>query len=153
MSDSDSRLERVHDRRPRVVIDTNVLVAALLTPGKVASRALRDLVGGGVQLLVDERIVEEYREVLARPKFARLSRDAVDLCIARLLENAEMVRSVRQPMVLDDEDDRAFVEVALCGDADAIVTGNAKHFPTQLGFDVVSPGRWLELRSVLGADE
>jgi len=153
MSDPESRLARVRDRRPRVVVDTNVLVAALLTPGRVADLALHDLVDGGARLLVDDRIVEEYREVLARPKFASLSRDAIDLRIARILENAEMVQAVAHTFALDDEEDRAFIEVALSGDADAIVTGNAKHFPTDLGFDVVSPGRWLEVRSkVQGAD-
>lgn len=134
------------DRRLRVVVDTNVLVAALLTPGRVADQALEDLVSDTVSILIDERIVAEYRAVLARPKFSSIAPAARDARLARLLSVAESVVSSPLVLALVDDDDRRFIEVALAGRADAIVTGNAKHFPTDLGIAIVSPGRWLELR-------
>lgn len=131
----------------RVVIDTNVLVAALLTPGKVADQALHALVEGDTRPLYDARIVAEYRAVLARPKFASIARDVIEARIDRFLAVAESVSPAQLDAALDDEDDRIFLEVALGGRADAIITGNAKHFPTDLGVAILSPGRWLELNA------
>ncbi len=45
---------------------------------------------------------------------------------------------------MTDADDRVFVEVALAGNADAVVTGNARHYPTHLPFAVLSPAALLE---------
>ena len=42
-----------------------------------------------------------------------------------------------------DEDDRSFIEVGLAGRAEAIVTGNPRHFPRNLGLEVLSPGELL----------
>ena len=62
------------------VIDTNVLVSAMLkyqsVPGEIAHEAL---LGDLIPLLCDE-IIAEYREVLARPKF-RFDQEAVEILI------------------------------------------------------------------------
>lgn len=137
----------INGRTLRVVVDTNVLVAALLTPGRVADQALIDLVGGSAQLLVDDRIVAEYREVLARPKFRSVQRVSIEATLTQVLAQAELVVSTTLVGALEDEDDRAFLEVAVSGRADAIVTGNAKHFPRDLGVAILSPAEWLALRS------
>lgn len=70
----------------RLVVDTNVLVSAMLTPGRSAARLLYEYVlveESGFVLLLDERIVEEYREVLARPRF-RLDAELFGAFIADL---------------------------------------------------------------------
>ena len=53
-----------------IVLDTNVLVSALLSPFGPAARILDLILAGDVRLAYDDRIMAEYRQVLARPKFS-----------------------------------------------------------------------------------
>jgi putative PIN family toxin of toxin-antitoxin system len=128
----------------RVVVDTNVLVSALLKEGSVPERALRALLERAVVLL-DARLADEYARVLARPKFAAIGSSRRDGLLERLRTLGELVAEVPAwPGPLADPDDRAFVEVALAGNADALVTGNVRHFPQNLGFEVLPPAAVLE---------
>lgn len=127
----------------RVVIDTNVIVAALLHPERTPDRALLVLRARGAIVLVDHRIEAEYRAVLARPKFAAIEAERRDALLDRILGSAERVIAAPVEVSMIDEDDRVFVEVARTGGADAIVTGNAKHFPADLGVEVLSPAELL----------
>lgn len=130
----------------RLVVDTNVVVAALLNPGRTPDRALAALLARGATVLVDARVEGEYREVLARPKFRRVDPARTASLLASLLARGESLGAVPAwEGALIDDDDRAFVEVALAGRADAVVTGNARHYPTDLGFAVLSPAALLGL--------
>src|SRR4051812_15626742 len=105
----------------RLVLDTNVVVSALLHPGRAPDRALAAVRARGDVVLYDERVAREYREVLARPKFRAIDPGRRDALLAALLGGAELVAvgvSYEGPMT--DPDDRAFVEVALAGRADAL---------------------------------
>ena len=128
----------------RVVVDTNVLVSALLKPGSVPDRALQAIWAQTVQVLYDARIVDEYRSVLIRPKFKAIERTQIDELLAAIVARGEAVDDV-EPWVgpLPDEGDRIFVELALTGRANAIVTGNIKHYPLGLRFDVLPPATLL----------
>lgn len=128
----------------RVVIDTNVLVSALLTPGRTPERALMALAAAGAVTLVDARIEDEYRAVLARPKFAAIDPARREALLALVLGGAERV-TVTEAFAgaLIDDDDRVFVEVALAGRADAVVTGNLKHYPPGLGVEALAPSALL----------
>jgi len=53
----------------KVVIDTNVLVSGLLKRGTPPAEVIADLLEGDLRVLYDGRIIDEYGEVLARPKF------------------------------------------------------------------------------------
>lgn len=127
----------------RLVIDTNTIVAALLHPGRTPDRALGRMYELGATVLVDPRIVLEYRSVLARPKFARIEEARREALLSRLLDAAEQVVATPIDVVMIDRDDLVFVEVAVTGRADAIVTGNGKHFPPELGVEVWSPAELL----------
>jgi putative PIN family toxin of toxin-antitoxin system len=127
----------------RLVIDTNVLVAALLHPGRTPDRAIEAILGGGGVVLCDRRIEAEYREVLGRRKFAAIPVERREGLLRRLLAGAESIASRPLTAALIDEDDRVFVEVGLSGRADAIVTGNPRHFPRNLGVEVLSPAELL----------
>ena len=127
----------------RLVIDTNVVVSALLHPGRTPDLAVE--AAAEHTLLVDARIEAEYRSVLNRRKFASIDPARREALLARLLSEAERVEveaSYEGAMI--DGDDRMFVEVALAGAADFIVTGNRKHFPDTLGVSVVGPTELLE---------
>ncbi len=116
----------------RVVIDTNVLVSGVMNPhgppGRIVDRALV----GAFTVLYDDRMMSEYREVLARPAFGFHPAD-----IAALLDSiegtGEPVTGRRLPIVLPDSGDLPFLEVAAAGHADALITGNTKHFKPRRG--------------------
>jgi putative PIN family toxin of toxin-antitoxin system len=130
----------------RLVLDTNVLVSALLKPGSVPDRALSAIWASGAVVLYDGRIAEEYRHVLKRPKFRAVDPQRIEELLAKLLTGGSEVADVARwdgPMA--DEDDRLFVEVALAGRADAIVTGNLRDYPTHLGFEVHPPATLLAM--------
>lgn len=128
----------------RVLFDTNVLVSALWKPGSVPDEALSLAWERGVRALYDARVLAEYRSVLARSKFARIERARVEALLAKLLAHGEEVHAVAPwSGPLADEDDRAFVEVALAGRAEVLVTGNLKDFPGDLGFQVQPPAMLL----------
>lgn len=129
----------------RVVIDTNVIVSALLKPGSVPDRALTALLSDGTTILYDARIADEYRTVLARPKFKVIDRTRADALLAEIARRGTSLDEVEAwNGTMTDTDDRIFVEVALSGRADAIVTGNGRHYPTDLGFEVLAPAKLLE---------
>ena len=67
------------------VIDTNVLVSALLRSTSVPGVMMQESLTGRVIPLLNEKIVEEYREVLSRPKF-RFDREAVKIVIDGLIK-------------------------------------------------------------------
>lgn len=124
----------------RIVVDTNVIVSALLNPGRQADRVLEAIRSRGDRVLYDRRIEQEYREVLARPKFKAIDPERAERLLHRVLGQGDLV-TVGEPFAspMGDPDDRCFVEVALAGGAEVLLTGNARDFPTGLGFEVLGP--------------
>lgn len=124
----------------RIVLDTNVLVSGLLSPFGPPGEIVRMVSSGSLIVCVDARILAEYREVLARPRFG-FDADAV----AALLDYIDFKGEVCAPEPLGrrlpDPDDEAFLEVAIACAADALVTGNLAHFPpaVRVGVDVLLP--------------
>ena len=95
---------------------------------------------GSVSICFDERILSEYRIVLARSKF--------DFDAARVAVLLEFLEAIGEPVLppplnlsLRDPSDEAFVEVAVASAADFLVTGNLKHFPAERlrGVRAISP--------------
>lgn len=113
--------------RPQAwVIDTNVVVSALLTPGGTCDRILRAAVDGKIRLAWNAPLVAEYRAVLLRPKFA-LSPATVSALLAAF-GPAEHV-SLREAPALPDPDDEVFLAAALATEDRILVTGKRAHFP------------------------
>jgi len=133
----------------RLVFDTNVLVSVLLTPGGTSDRAFRIAVATGATLLYDARMLAEYRAVLSRAKFrAAITPRMIEQLVSGITEAGEKIDALAADLDLPDPDDLPFLEVALTGRADALVTGNARHFQPARGIVVVSPGRLLKLLAV-----
>ena len=137
----------------RIVLDTNVLVSGLLSPFGPPGDVVRLVAAGALSLGVDARILEEYRLVLARPRFGFDAARVAEL-IAQI--EAEGVRGATRPLRLrlPDADDEPFLEVALAVAAEALVTGNIRHFPPsrRVGIRVLSPRAFVEeYRSRQGA--
>jgi len=129
----------------KIVLDTNVVVSAFLNPHGKPAKILRLVLQGDIELVVDERILDEYESVLLRPVFRLPKKD--------LLNVLEVLRSIctyapayEGEVRLPDEGDEPFLEVALSGRADAIITGNKRHFPLVKckGIRVLSPEEFLK---------
>lgn len=128
----------------RVVVDTNVLVSAMLGPGRVPDKLLTTLFERRVHLLYDARIRAEYADVVRRPKFRAIPVERRERMLADLLAVGTELRDVAPYAgLLADPDDRVFIEVALAGRADALITGNLKDYPQGLGFEVLPPATAL----------
>jgi putative PIN family toxin of toxin-antitoxin system len=132
----------------RIVLDTNILVSGLLRPHGPPGRVLDLVLAGSVSVLWDDRLLAEYAEVLARPKPAFSVGDArAALDYLRLA--GEFIHA--QPLPLSprarppDAYDVPFAAVALAGKADALVTGNPRHFAflTNTELNVCTPAVFL----------
>jgi putative PIN family toxin of toxin-antitoxin system len=126
----------------RVVLDTNVVVSAVLTRGGAEAYALDLAAARKIQLCISAEILAEYEGVLRRAKFSRVSPKAIDAALELIRRVAIVVRPKEKLAVSTDEDDNRFLECAEAAAADYLVTGNKRHFP----------GQWKECM-VIGARE
>ncbi|MGO9554452.1 MAG: putative toxin-antitoxin system toxin component, PIN family [Syntrophobacteraceae bacterium] len=114
----------------RVIIDTNVLVSALLKPDSVPELVLSLILEKEMVLCLTKPIADEYAEVLRREKFIRLDHDKVKALLSRLKSQAEWVEpKIRLNVTKADPEDNKFLECAEEAGADFLITGNIKHFP------------------------
>lgn len=127
-----------------LVVDTHVVVSALLNPRGAPGRVLDLVLGRALDLAVDDRILAEYRAVLTR---ARFGFDAADVEALMAFLIATAITALGRPLStrLPDEDDEAFLEVAIKARADALVTGNLRHYPVadRAGVHVMSPAEFI----------
>ena len=129
----------------RVVLDTNVLVSGLLQPRGPSGTIVRGVLRGKICLFYDARILNEYREVLRRPKF-RFRPSEIEAFLDQLQSVGVPVAASAISLQLPDPDDAPFLEVAVSGGAPYLVTGNRRHFPGHIGpLKVVSPRDFLSL--------
>ena len=130
----------------RIVLDTNVLVSALLSPFGPPAEVLRLVTSGTVRVCHDARILGEYRQVLLRPAFP-FRTVQVESLIDQIEADGVPVAAFPLSERLPAPDDEAFLAVALAGEADFLITGNLRHFPetSRQGVRVVSPRDFLNL--------
>ena len=125
---------------PRVVLDTNVVVSALLKPDSLEDQVLRLGLAGRLRICLSAKIVAEYALVLPRPKF-KLQPDEVKQALARLRAASTMFSPVRTLGVSKDDPDNRYLECAEAAKADYLVTGNKRHFPKEWRQTVVANAR------------
>jgi len=131
------------------VIDTNVLVSALLTHNKQSAtiRVMEAMFANKIIPLYNEEIIFEYEDVLHRSKFSFSEFD-----IRYYLETLKKVgihsQRISSSELFPDPKDVVFYEVALSRDNAYLVTGNKKHFPQKP--IVVTPAEMLEILSRQG---
>jgi putative PIN family toxin of toxin-antitoxin system len=128
----------------KIVLDTNVLVAGLLSPFGPCGKIVRMISSGKLTLFLDARILSEYDEVLHRSKF-RFDKDHVAALLDHIECSGHKVASSPLPHTLPDPDDEPFLEVSIAGNVACLVTGNQTHFPSKLcmGVKVLSPNQFL----------
>ena len=127
-----------------IVLDTNVLVAGLLSPFGPCGQIVRMVSSGELTLSFDARILAEYEEVLDRPKF-KFEKDKVAAFLDHIEHRGFMTASSPLSRSLPDIDDDPFLEVAIAAQVSCIVTGNQIHFPSELcqGLKVFAPADFL----------
>ena len=128
----------------KIVLDTNVVIAGLLSPFGPCAEIVRMVSSGEVMLCFDALILAEYREVLGRSKFG-FDKDRVAALLDHIEHRGRIVASSPLSHSLPDPDDEPFLKVAVAGKAVCLVTGNASHFPPKLcqGRKVLSPSEFL----------
>jgi predicted nucleic acid-binding protein len=108
----------------------------MLRPAGPPGTILRLILAGVVPLVMDERILQEYEEVAKRPRF-KMDEVKIAVVLDHIRALGEMVVPRPLSLRLPDPDDIIFREAAVDGKADAIVTGNKKHFPASSTKNVV----------------
>jgi putative PIN family toxin of toxin-antitoxin system len=128
----------------KMVLDTNVLVAGLLSPFGPCAQIVRMVSAGDLILCLDARILSEYDEVLRRPKF-RFRVDRVAALLDYFEHSGTIVSASPLSDPLPDPGDQPFLEVALAAPAVCLVTGNHAHFPRSCchSMKVLSPSEFL----------
>jgi len=114
-----------------IVLDTNVLVAGLLSPFGICGEIMRMVSSGELTLSLDARILTEYGEVLRRPKF-KFEEDKIAALLDHITHRGRTAASSPLLQSLPDPDDEPFLAVAIAGKAACLVTGNRGRFPKKL---------------------
>lgn len=129
----------------RIVLDTNVLVAGLLSAAGPPGWIVEAVLAGELELALDMRIRDEYEEVLRRPEFHFAPDHINDVleAIDRFGFHAAAVPPCPEP--LPDPDDEPFLAVA-AATGSVLVTGNARHFPARCrkGVPVRTPREFVD---------
>lgn len=127
------------------VLDTNVLVSALLSKNSVPAEILDEAASGCIVPLYSDEILAEYEDVLHRKKFPFTAREVRDL-IEAIKSRGVPVEAGPVNAVLPDLDDVVFYAVVMekRKDGDAyLITGNQKHFPKEPF--IVTPKEMLDI--------
>lgn len=124
----------------RLVIDTNVLVSALLKPDGPPGRILDAVVLGVIEPVYSMAILTEYETVLTRRKFAFDPEDVAAVLELVASEGWLVTQTAKLDLPFRDPDDRKFYECAAAAGC-PLVTGNAKDFPSRGPVEILSPAQ------------
>jgi len=133
----------------RLILDTNVLVSALIQhnyPYFIVDRVLAD---SSLQLCISEQLFTEYLDVLNRDKFSRFAdfHARAQTLLADIESRAFKFTPTSSVDILSDNADNRLLELAETCQADYIVTGNTNDFTMTeyKGTKIVSPKEFFEL--------
>ena len=128
----------------RVVIDTNVLVSAVLTrgvPRKTLSHVMRFHT-----IVCSIQVLDEYRRVLRNSEFDHYVPRDTRLTLLKALEGTEIVHISESLAISRDPDDDMIIETALKGNADVLVTGDSDILSLRPlhDIDIVTPAEFVK---------
>jgi putative PIN family toxin of toxin-antitoxin system len=130
----------------RVVLDTNVLVSAIISDGK-SRQLLRKGIANQFTIITSDLILRELATVLRRPKF-KTSEEEINRIILALGRVAQVVSvKSRFRVIKEDPKDNMIVETAYDGSADVIVSGDSHLLALQnfRGIKILTVQSMLEL--------
>ena len=128
----------------RLVVDTNVFVSAILKVNPLPFHVIAwvDQHGG---LLKSSETERQLIDVLARPHIAAVTDPSYRADLMKMLSRAELVRIVERIAACRDPTDDKFLELAVNGRADLIVTGDADLLALSpfRGIPVITPAEFV----------
>jgi uncharacterized protein len=129
----------------RAVVDTNVLVSALISPAGNEAYVVLAINEGLIVPCFSEEILEEYSGVLLREKFGFVA-ESIAALLDLLRRQGDLIDAPPLTGVSPDRGDDKFIACAAAGKADFLVTGNKRQFPKSqhAGARVVNAGELLE---------
>jgi len=112
----------------KIVLDTNVLLSALLTPNRKASAILDKILNGNIEIYYNENIISEYKEVLSRKKFC-IPKTQISAIISFIrMKGIYVFDYTKSNKQFKDISDKVFYDIAISKDS-ILVTGNLIHYP------------------------
>jgi putative PIN family toxin of toxin-antitoxin system len=132
----------------RIVLDTNVVVASLISNG-IPFKIINELAfENKVTVCISGPIFEEYVEVLSRPKFSVFKdfKSRAETFITKIQEVAVKFSPDIKLNVISDEADNRFLELSVYAKADYLITGNTNDFTENKyeNVDIVTPREYWE---------
>jgi putative PIN family toxin of toxin-antitoxin system len=127
------------------VIDTNVIVSAMLKTNSIPSRVMAEALKGDIIPILNDDIIAEYEDVLSRSKF-HFEQKAVQIFLDELKKRAVYSEQGIFEDVIPDSGDVVFYAVLMEKRKEEeayLVTGNLKHFPVRSY--VVTPREMLDI--------
>lgn len=142
-------------QRLKVVIDTNILVSAILTPKGPSAKIVSAILEEMIELCISSAIYQEYHRVLNYERF-KLDPLKVERFLTALKNVAQWFTPTKTiTKIIQDDFDNRFLECAEEAEANFLITGNRNHF----NFDrfkktvILSPGEfWLFLQIYLNLE-
>lgn len=131
-------------KRLRIVLDTNVIISAILFGG-IPRSILDMLISGKHDFFLSMPIIEEIREVLNRPKF-EFDNERILLLIEELHSLCIIVKPTRSiNFIIDDPADNKILECAIEANAEIIVSGDSHLFSigSYKGIKILSPRQFI----------
>ena len=131
----------------RIVFDTNVVVSAILFAGSMPRRAIELALLKGT-ILISTALSEEMNRVIVQDRFDRyVSRRQRERFLELLIRESEHIEITESIQVCRDPKDDRVLELAVCGNAAYIVTGDADLLVLNpfRGIGVLRPADFLEL--------
>ncbi|MCL2189968.1 MAG: putative toxin-antitoxin system toxin component, PIN family [Defluviitaleaceae bacterium] len=123
-----------------VVIDTNVIISAALSPMGSPARAVNYILDADdVQIVCTTSILNEYRKVLAYKKL-KIDADTQAAILQEIIKIGKLINPPLSTTPMPDETDRIFYDAARASNA-MLITGNAKHYPVEPF--IVTPTQFL----------
>ncbi|MDR1031405.1 MAG: putative toxin-antitoxin system toxin component, PIN family [Treponema sp.] len=126
----------------KIVLDTNVIVSALLCPQSLPAKILGLVLNGTIGIVYDNNVLLEYIDVLNREKF-KINKESIKVIFEFMKNDGEYTISIPRNVKFADEDDRIFYELYKSGEVDFLITGNIKHFPKEK--NIVTPKEFIEI--------
>jgi uncharacterized protein len=133
----------------RIIIDTNVLVSALIQrsyPYFILNSCVFD---NQVELCISDDLFDEYFNVLHRPKFSRFSDflNNAELVLSQIDSKAKKFIPRQQINEIADKPDNRLLELAVESDANFLITGNTKDFTMDYyqNTKIVSPKEYWDI--------
>jgi len=126
----------------RLVLDTNVVISAFITPGGKPSQIVKMVLGRKAELCYNSAILSEYESVMMRPKFSRIINSGNVRRFVNLIRNIGIsFDTIPSTITLPDESDRIFFDTAR-DSGSILISGNKKHFPKKPF--IMSPADFFE---------